>query len=258
MRPAASHRDGLQESFAPPVQRLLDAAGGVEGPFPSHDGDASAEPGSSALMDKIYRRQRHIYDASRKFYLLGRDELISSLCPPEGGRVLEIACGTGRNLVKLARTYPLAACYGFDISAEMLHTAQRSIERADLVRRIRLAQGDATNFDPQTLFGQPCFDRIIISYALSMIPPWREALRHAAGYLAPGGSLHLVDFGDQAGLPSAFRNALNRWLAAFHVTPRLTLEAEIAGVAGELGLSSRSTRRYRGYAVHGALERPRA
>ena len=34
---------------------------------------------SAALMDRIYRRQRHIYDASRKFYLLGRDELIAEL-----------------------------------------------------------------------------------------------------------------------------------------------------------------------------------
>ena len=27
-------------------------------------------------MDRIYRHQRHIYDLSRKFYLLGRDRLI--------------------------------------------------------------------------------------------------------------------------------------------------------------------------------------
>ena len=32
--------------------------------------------GEAALMDRIYRRQRHVYDLTRKYYLLGRDELI--------------------------------------------------------------------------------------------------------------------------------------------------------------------------------------
>ena len=41
----------------------------------------------------------------------------------------------------------------------------------------------------------------MISYALSMIPPWREALAHALDVVAPGGSLEIVDFGDCAGLP---------------------------------------------------------
>jgi S-adenosylmethionine-diacylgycerolhomoserine-N-methlytransferase len=34
---------------------------------------------AAALMDPMYRRQRHIYDLSRKFYLLGRDEAIAGL-----------------------------------------------------------------------------------------------------------------------------------------------------------------------------------
>ena len=37
-----------------------------------------------AAMDRMYRRQRHIYDLTRKFYLLGRDELIDGLKPPAG------------------------------------------------------------------------------------------------------------------------------------------------------------------------------
>ena len=40
---------------------------------------------AAALMDSMYRRQRHIYDASRKFYLLGRDAAISRLRPARGG-----------------------------------------------------------------------------------------------------------------------------------------------------------------------------
>ncbi len=85
---------------------------------------------AAALMDRMYRRQRHIYDLSRKFYLLGRDEAIARLRPAPGDKVLEIACGTGRNLIQLARAYPEARLFGLDVSREMLATAAASTARA--------------------------------------------------------------------------------------------------------------------------------
>ena len=108
---------------------------------------------AALLMDKMYRRQRHIYDLSRKYYLIGRDEAISRLRPASGELVLEIGCGTGRNLVKAARTYPRAKFFGIDVSREMLDTAAASIARARLSSRITIARADATAFDPMLLFG---------------------------------------------------------------------------------------------------------
>ncbi|HEY1940686.1 MAG TPA: class I SAM-dependent methyltransferase [Roseiarcus sp.] len=213
---------------------------------------------AAALMDRMYRRQRHIYDATRKFYLLGRDATIAELAAPAGGGILEIGCGTGRNLVKIARRYPEADVFGLDVSSEMLVSARASIERAGLAPRIRVALADATNFDAATLFGRPNFERVVISYALSMIPPWREALAQAVEALAPGGALHIVDFGDQAGLPAAFRAGLVRWLAAFDVTPRTTLRAELAAVAGSRGLRWAARDHMRGYAIRAVVERPAA
>jgi S-adenosylmethionine-diacylgycerolhomoserine-N-methlytransferase len=210
---------------------------------------------ATSLMDRMYRHQRHIYDMTRKFYLLGRDELIATLDPPAGGSVLEIGCGTGRNLIKMARTYPAARFYGLDISHEMLVTARAAIARAGLADRITLAQADATTFDPQALFGRPQFDRVAISYALSMIPPWHDVLRHAAQTVAPGGALHVVDFGDQAGLPTAFKRVLDRWLALFHVTPRLTLARDVAALGDELQMQVSSRPRFRGYAIEARMER---
>ncbi len=207
------------------------------------------------LMDAIYARQRTIYDATRKYYLLGRDGLIANLRPPPGGSVLEIACGTGRNLVAIARRYPDARCYGLDISSAMLATAQRSVARAGFASRITLAQADASRFDPATLYGRASFDRVVISYALSMIPPWRESLHHAAGLLAPSGSLHLVDFGDGHGLPSAFNAAFGAWLTKFHVTPRRDLPQVVAATARELGLVAATRPIYRGYVVSACLAR---
>jgi S-adenosylmethionine-diacylgycerolhomoserine-N-methlytransferase len=186
-------------------------------------------------MDRIYRRQRHIYDASRKFFLLGRDRLIDGLDVPVDGTVLDLGCGTGRNLVAVVGRYPHARLYGLDISEQMLQSALRSIARRNLRTSIALAQADAVTFDGGRIFGVPTFDRIFISYSLSMIPEWRRVLDRAARLLAPGGSLHVVDFGQQAGLPARFRRTLQAWLGLFHVAPRGDLAQAPGRVAAETG-----------------------
>lgn len=218
---------------------------------------APAAGGGSAasLMDRIYRNQRHIYDASRKFYLLGRDELIAGLEPQPGAAILEIGCGTGRNLIGIARRYPRCDCYGLDVSSAMLDTARAAVKRARLDGRIRLGEADATDFDPQALFGQPGFDRIVISYALSMIPPWQAVVAQAIVRLKPGGSLHIVDFGDQAGLPPAFKAVLQRWLALFHVAPREDMPVVVGRLAAQAGASCRVEAPFRGYAVRVVMRR---
>jgi S-adenosylmethionine-diacylgycerolhomoserine-N-methlytransferase len=205
-------------------------------------------------MDRQYRWQRHIYDVTRMPYLLGRDRLIAELNPAPGAQVLEIGCGTGRNLIRVARAYPGVACFGIDVSNVMLETARRSIRSAGLEGRIRLAQADAVTADPNQLFGRRSFDRVMISYALSMIPPWRQALAHAATLLGPQGSVCLVDFGDQAGMPAWFRTSLLRWLAWFHVSPRVDLRRELEQLAAAANLRLRFCDLYRGYACFAKLE----
>lgn len=209
----------------------------------------------AAHMDGIYRYQRYIYDATRKYFLLGRDRLIEELDVPPGGTVLEIGCGTGRNLILVARRYPQARLYGFDISEMMLETARASIARAGLSTRITVAQGDATAFDTAAMFAVPAFDRVFISYALSMIPPWSAVLDPAIRAVAPGGSLHIVDFGQQEGLPAPFKRALFAWLDKFTVTPRAELEGELRAAAGRAGARVAFRRLYRGYADLAAVTR---
>lgn len=204
-------------------------------------------------MDAIYRSQRHIYDLTRKYYLLGRDRLIADLSPPPGGSVIEIGCGTGRNLIAAARRFPQARYCGIDISEAMLTTARANVARAGLSDRITLAQGDATGFDAAALFGIARFDRVFQSYTLSMIPDWQGALREGAGKLAPGGRLDVVDFGQQERLPGAFRALLFGWLARFDVSPRADLAAVLDQVAAANGLTARFTPLYRGYAWAGRL-----
>jgi S-adenosylmethionine-diacylgycerolhomoserine-N-methlytransferase len=205
-------------------------------------GDAASD------MDRIYRLQRHIYDASRKFYLLGRDGMLAGLDAPRGGTILEVGCGTGRNLILAARRYPHAKLYGFDVSPAMLETAAASIAKAGFADRITLAQGDASNFTGYALFGVSSFDRVFISYALSMIPPWREAVARGFAAVTPGGSLHIVDFGEQSRLPRAFRTGLRAWLKKFSVYPREDLERELEAVAQRSGAKLTLARPFRDYA----------
>jgi S-adenosylmethionine-diacylgycerolhomoserine-N-methlytransferase len=212
--------------------------------------------GSAAAMDRIYRHQRLIYDITRKYYLLGRDQMLDALAPGPGQTVLEIGCGTGRNLVAAARRYPEARIYGFDVSSEMLGTATGSIARAVLTDGIRLAQADATTFGTQALFGQAGFDRIFISYTLSMIPDWRAALERAVLALNPGGQLHIVDFGRQSGLPGWFRKALFAWLAHFSVHPDAALEQALVELAATHDLRLSMVHPWRGYALRAVMERP--
>jgi S-adenosylmethionine-diacylgycerolhomoserine-N-methlytransferase len=203
-------------------------------------------------MNRMYRWQRHIYDATRRYYLLGRDRMIANLHPAAGANVLELGCGTGRNLVQAARCYPQARFFGIDVSTEMLASAMAAIARADLGGQIRLAQGDATAVNPQILFAVPAFDEVMISYSLSMIPEWRHVLGEAARLLKPCGRLHVVDFGELERLP-AVRAPLLRWLALFGVTPRSDLERELSALALLSGADLTFERPFRGYAQYAVL-----
>lgn len=176
----------------------------------------------AAHMDRIYRFTRHIYDATRKFFLFGRDTLLRELDPPTGSTVLEVGCGTARNLVILSKRRPDLHLLGVDASAAMLDTARKKLT-PPLASRVTLAHGLAERLDLPTLFGSnhPALakplQRVFFSYALTMIPPWREALDRAITLLPPGGQVHAVDFWDQAPWPRPARAALVKWLDLFSV-----------------------------------------
>ena len=210
----------------------------------------------AARMDRHYRYQRFIYDSTRTRYLIGRRHLIDELKPRRDDRVLEIGCGTAWNLGHAARKYPEARLYGVDVSSAMLQTARASLKRKGLEHRVTLRQGDATDFDSRALFGEEAFDRIFFSYALSMIPRWREALAHATGLLSNRGSLHIVDFGQSEQLPEAFKRALFAFLKHYTVVPRADLEAEISKVAAVRGHSAKFNRFHLGYTDYAIISGP--
>lgn len=169
-------------------------------------------------MDRMYRLQRYFYDATRKYYLLGRDRLLDEMDVKPGERVLEAGCGTARNLIILAKRHPKAHFYGLDASSAMLETAQAKVDSAGVKNiTLKTALADDFRFDSTFELAKP-FDKIFFSYSISMIPPWRESIENALQNLAPGGSLYIVDFYDQRDLPRFFARFLKWWLSKFHVT----------------------------------------
>jgi len=197
-------------------------------------------------MDRMYRLTRHVYDVTRRYYLLGRDSLLERVVTGPDTATLEVGCGTARNLIQLARRPEPGSLYGLDASHEMLETAAQSIARqggraGDGRPPIVLRQGLAENLDARRMFGRDePFDTIFFSYCLSMIPTWPGAIDAALANLRPGGTLLIVDFWDQKDLPAVFAAGLKRWLAMFHVHYR----PEVHDAIVNLGNSGRVAVRF--------------
>lgn len=185
-------------------------------------------------MDRVYRPQRHVYDLTRKFYLLGRDRLIADLDLQPGANLIEMGCGTGRNLIAIARLYPEARLYGLDASQAMLEIARSKVREAGFEDRILLRHGLAEKLSPSA-FGAESFDHVAFSYSLSMIPDWRGALLAAVEALSGNGRWHVVDFGDLTGLGFLAKGALMAWLRLFHVSPRVEFLEELEGFSAGSG-----------------------
>ncbi|MDH5722537.1 MAG: class I SAM-dependent methyltransferase [Alphaproteobacteria bacterium] len=218
--------------------------------------DKNSEDYARKDMNGMYRWTRHVYDMSRKYYLLGRDYLIEHLKPQAGQTVCEIGCGTARNLIKLAEKYPDAKFYGLDASDEMLKTARNNIKGANLDQKIVLKQGFSQSFEPKVLFDlETDIDKIVFSYALSIIPPWKESLEHACSKMAPDGEMHIVDFGSQEGLPKTFRHVLFWFLDKFHVyhKPEILEHLREMEQEGKGALVVKDL--YKGYAYHAIFKK---
>ncbi|HEY3899990.1 MAG TPA: class I SAM-dependent methyltransferase [Chthoniobacter sp.] len=160
-----------------------------------------------ASIEGYYRWHARIYDATRWSFLFGRTGIlreVARLATP--ARILEVGCGTGKNLVTLCRIFPRAQVTGIDLSETMLDVARR--KAAPFGSRIRLLQG--AYGAAQT--GDGTYDLILFSYALSMFNPgFEEAIATAHRDLTAGGHVAVVDFHDTR-LP-----LFARWMGVNHV-----------------------------------------
>jgi len=170
----------------------------------------TARAAHRAFLNRYYGISRHVYDATRKYYLFGRDRLLNELAQEPWSCLVEVGAGTGRNLTRLHSKRPGARFGGIDASDEMVAHARQRCPFAS----IRF--GFAEEFQASNTFGWAP-DRILFSYSLSMVSAPLTALRTARASLRPGGSVAVVDFGDFSGFVPSLQGYFRAYLAAFHV-----------------------------------------
>jgi S-adenosylmethionine-diacylgycerolhomoserine-N-methlytransferase len=158
-------------------------------------------------LERYYQRHAGIYDLTRWSFLLGREALVQRVAAGYSPvRILEVGCGTGKNLGHLGRRFPQAQLWGLDLSADMLGVAGKKL--AGLAHRLTLVQAA---YD-RPVAEEPFFDLVVFSYALSMFNPgWEQALGAAREDLAPGGAIAVVDFHDSNS------PIFKHWMALNHV-----------------------------------------
>jgi S-adenosylmethionine-diacylgycerolhomoserine-N-methlytransferase len=168
----------------------------------------AALPAEHSEVENYYRFHAAVYDATRWSFLFGREAVLqlARSVAPAPKRILEVGCGTGRNLVRLAELFPASQITGVDLSAAMLAVARKKTARFD--ERVQLLN---RAYDKPVQATGP-HQLVLCSYALSMFNPGYDAAVAAArGDLAPGGYLAFVDFHS-----TRFR-WFARWMRVNHV-----------------------------------------
>jgi SAM-dependent methyltransferase len=112
-----------------------------------------------------------------------------------GQRVLDLGCGTGTLALMVKRTQPEAQVVGLEVDPAALKLAWAKARKYGL--EVGLDLGTAL----QLPYRDGAFHRVLVSLVLHHLTPQdrARALKEVLRVLAPGGQLHVVDFGPPAG-----------------------------------------------------------
>jgi ArsR family transcriptional regulator len=172
------------------------------------------------------------WDEIRSLHVPERDVEAAILASAGEGpfrAMLDIGTGTGRMLELLADRYERAI--GIDTSPAMLAVARANLERAGIAHaRVRL--GDGTNLPVV----RDSFDLVVIHQVLHFLDDPDRALAEAAGALAPGGRLLVVDFAPHD-LEFLRESEAHRRLGFSHQQMRAWIAAAGLEVEGERDLA---------------------
>jgi S-adenosylmethionine-diacylgycerolhomoserine-N-methlytransferase len=144
------------------------------------------------ITNRYYQLHSKIYDLTRWSFLFGRQQAVNQIILQNPKTVLEIGCGTGSNILKLAKALPNTKLFGLDASNEMLQIARK--KNTPNTQWIQ-SYYPSPEFEKKINHSVTDFDCILFSYALTMFNPgWEDALHTAISKLSPNGTLILVDF----------------------------------------------------------------
>jgi S-adenosylmethionine-diacylgycerolhomoserine-N-methlytransferase len=155
---------------------------------PEHD-----DPWALGALERFYGLHAAIYDWTRPWLLRGREDAVRALAPRAGERVLDVGCGTGWSLPRLAASG--ARVIGIEPARPMWWRALARLMSTQLAGVVGLDDRPYGSHDAYA----GAIDAILFSYSLSMIPPFERVLERARADLRPGGRIAVVDFVDARG-----------------------------------------------------------
>jgi ubiquinone/menaquinone biosynthesis C-methylase UbiE len=124
-----------------------------------------------------------------------------------GEHVLEIGCGTGRNLRYLSKAVgPHGRVYGVDLSPGMLAKARALCDRIHL-RNVELTEDDAAHYRAPVPL-----DGVMFGLSYNTMPHHLLVLREAWAQLKPGGRLVIMDAKLPPGLGGRLVLPFSLWL----------------------------------------------
>ncbi len=106
----------------------------------------------------------------------------------QGGRAIDVGCGTGIVPITLARAFPQASIEGLDLDARSIEIARGYARDAGLAGRVRFTQGPAS-----TLGQDGKYDFISTFDVIHDLPDPAGALREIRAALADGGTYLMVE-----------------------------------------------------------------
>lgn len=120
-----------------------------------------------------------------------QEEPIFARHPPGDGSVLDVGCGTGEIIVRLAEKFPQASFVGIDL--EEPHLVRAAERCAELGARVRFEQGDAMALG----FGDSTFDLVTCRHVVQAVADAEKVIAEMRRVLRPGGRMHLIaeDYG---------------------------------------------------------------
>ena len=167
--------------------------------------------------------------------------LYLELAAAQGGRVLELACGSGRVLVPLARAGHQVT--GIDVSAPMLGLTRQKLDAAgpDVAAHARLLQGDMRDFELDETFDLAVIAVKSFAYMIARADQQR-VLTAVAAHLRPGGLLALDLLHPSPAWLAELPGSLRQDLVARVPERGLTLARTEAVVATDLAAQVRTIR----------------
>ena len=137
-----------------------------------------------ARIRQMFSDIAHRYDLLNRLLSLGQDghwrrAMVAQAALPEGGRLLDLATGTGDVALLAARSFPRSTIVATDLTPRMVELA-REKEGAE---RVRWGVADAIALP----FPDRSFDVVTSAFMLRNVPDVRRAFAEQRRVLRPGG-----------------------------------------------------------------------